>query len=105
MGFIPFWGPDVSPQGSIAQFWDEMVGAIQKWLPQNLKPAHGGRHGGRHGGTTPTTVSFHEWAIPPSRRDRPWALFDEKGHFVNGKNHAKIHNIRSWFDLQTGKED
>jgi uncharacterized protein len=36
-------------------------------------------------------------------RDRRWALFDEKGHFVNAKNHAKIHNIRSWFDLQTGK--
>jgi uncharacterized protein len=36
-------------------------------------------------------------------RDRPWALFDEKGHFVNAKNHAKIHNIRSLFDLQTGK--
>jgi uncharacterized protein len=30
--------------------------------------------------------------------DREFALFDEQGHFVNGKRNAKIHLLRSIFD-------
>jgi len=32
--------------------------------------------------------------------DRQFAIFDEKGKFVNGKRHAKIHLLRSRFDLE-----
>ena len=32
--------------------------------------------------------------------DRTWAIFDERDRFVNGKNNAKIHNLRSQFDLE-----
>lgn len=35
------------------------------------------------------------------QHDREFALFDERGKFVNGKHHKKIHAIRSHFDLQT----
>lgn len=31
--------------------------------------------------------------------DREFALFDEQGHFVNGKRNAKVHLLRSTFDL------
>lgn len=31
--------------------------------------------------------------------DREWAIFDESGKFVNGKNNAKVHLIRSTWDL------
>lgn len=30
--------------------------------------------------------------------DREWALFDERGKFVNGKNNAKVHLLRSAFN-------
>uniref|UniRef100_B8HQS8 MOSC domain protein beta barrel domain protein n=1 Tax=Cyanothece sp. (strain PCC 7425 / ATCC 29141) TaxID=395961 RepID=B8HQS8_CYAP4 len=33
--------------------------------------------------------------------DRTFALFDQPGHFVNGKRHDRIHRIRSQYDLQT----
>jgi uncharacterized protein YcbX len=33
--------------------------------------------------------------------DREFALFDKEGNFVNGKRHAKIHQIRSSFDLSS----
>lgn len=31
--------------------------------------------------------------------DREWAIVDEQGNFVNGKRTAKIHRLRSTFDL------
>jgi uncharacterized protein YcbX len=34
------------------------------------------------------------------QHDREFALFDSQGQFVNGKRHAKIHAIRSEFDLK-----
>jgi uncharacterized protein len=34
------------------------------------------------------------------QHDREFALFDERGKFVNGKNNKKIHAIRSHFDIQ-----
>jgi uncharacterized protein YcbX len=34
------------------------------------------------------------------KHDREFALFDEKGHFVNGKRNAKVHLLRSRFDEQ-----
>ena len=30
--------------------------------------------------------------------DRTWALFDERGNFVNGKRHAAVHRLRSEID-------
>lgn len=33
--------------------------------------------------------------------DREFALFDQSGHFVNGKRHHQLHAIRSDFDLET----
>ncbi len=35
------------------------------------------------------------------KRDREFAIFDKSGHFVNGKRNARIHAIRSEFDLET----
>ena len=32
--------------------------------------------------------------------DREFALFDEQGHFVNGKRNAKVHLLRSAFDAE-----
>ncbi|MGL4619298.1 MAG: MOSC N-terminal beta barrel domain-containing protein, partial [Chroococcidiopsis sp.] len=32
------------------------------------------------------------------QHDREYALFDQKGRFVNGKRNAKIHLLRSQFD-------
>ena len=32
--------------------------------------------------------------------DRTWALFDEKGKFVNGKRHAAVHRLRSEIDIE-----
>ena len=34
------------------------------------------------------------------QHDREFALFDPQGQFVNGKRHAKVHAIRSEFDLK-----
>lgn len=34
------------------------------------------------------------------KHDREFALVDEQGRFVNGKRHAKIHQLRSTFDLE-----
>ena len=33
--------------------------------------------------------------------DRTWAIFDRDGNFVNGKSNAKVHSLRSQFDLAT----
>ena len=33
--------------------------------------------------------------------DRTWAIFDRSGNFVNGKRNAKVHSLRSQFDLET----
>ncbi|MGB3653046.1 MAG: MOSC N-terminal beta barrel domain-containing protein, partial [Rivularia sp. (in: cyanobacteria)] len=33
--------------------------------------------------------------------DRQFAIFDEQGKYVNGKRYAKIHLLRSKFDLET----
>ncbi|MEM6253750.1 MAG: MOSC N-terminal beta barrel domain-containing protein [Cyanobacteria bacterium P01_D01_bin.156] len=33
-------------------------------------------------------------------RDREFALFDQAGHFVNGKRNHKVHGLRSEFDLE-----
>ena len=33
--------------------------------------------------------------------DRRWAIFDTDGNFVNGKRNAKVHKLRSQFDLAT----
>lgn len=33
--------------------------------------------------------------------DRRWALIDGKGHFINGKNRANIHEIRAQFEIST----
>ena len=33
--------------------------------------------------------------------DRTWAIFDKSGNFVNGKRNAKVHKLRSQFDLET----
>ncbi|NMG11543.1 MOSC N-terminal beta barrel domain-containing protein [Brasilonema sp. UFV-L1] len=33
--------------------------------------------------------------------DREFALFDEQGHFVNGKRNAKVHLLRSAFDADS----
>jgi uncharacterized protein len=30
--------------------------------------------------------------------DREWALFDDKGKFINGKNNSQVHSIRSVWD-------
>ena len=35
------------------------------------------------------------------KSDRTWAIFDQKGNFVNGKRNQKIHGLRSKFDLKT----
>jgi len=35
----------------------------------------------------------------PLKGDRAFALLDEKGNFVNGKRHGRIHLLRSSFDL------
>lgn len=35
------------------------------------------------------------------QRDRTWAIFDLDGNFVNGKRNAKVHTLRSQFDLET----
>ena len=35
--------------------------------------------------------------------DRQFAIFDESDHFVNGKRNARVHALRSQFDLETGK--
>jgi uncharacterized protein YcbX len=32
--------------------------------------------------------------------DREWAIFDEQGHFINGKRNAKVHLLRSKFDAE-----
>lgn len=32
------------------------------------------------------------------QHDRQWALFDEQGKYVNGKNNPKVHLIRTGFD-------
>ena len=34
------------------------------------------------------------------KRDREFAIFDESNHFVNGKRNARVHALRSEFDLQ-----
>lgn len=34
--------------------------------------------------------------------DRRWALFDEQGQFVNGKRTARVHPLRTQFDLNQG---
>jgi uncharacterized protein YcbX len=34
------------------------------------------------------------------RFDRAWALFDEKGQYVNGKRHAAVHRLRAETDLK-----
>ncbi|MEL7419809.1 MAG: MOSC N-terminal beta barrel domain-containing protein [Cyanobacteria bacterium J06555_3] len=31
--------------------------------------------------------------------DRTWAIFDQKGNYINGKRNAKVHRLRSQFDL------
>ncbi|MBD2772314.1 MOSC domain-containing protein [Iningainema tapete] len=31
--------------------------------------------------------------------DREFALFDERGNFVNGKRNAQVHLLRTWFDV------
>lgn len=31
--------------------------------------------------------------------DRQFAIFDQQGQFVNGKRNARVHLLRSWFDL------
>ncbi|MGD1920093.1 MAG: MOSC N-terminal beta barrel domain-containing protein [Pleurocapsa sp.] len=33
--------------------------------------------------------------------DRTWAMFDLNNNFVNGKRHAKTHNLRSTFNFKT----
>ena len=33
------------------------------------------------------------------QHDREWAMFDKLGRFVNGKRYAKVHLLRSTFDL------
>ncbi|EKQ71081.1 putative Fe-S protein [Leptolyngbyaceae cyanobacterium JSC-12] len=33
--------------------------------------------------------------------DREFAVFDQSGHFVNGKRNEKVHALRSEFDLET----
>ena len=33
--------------------------------------------------------------------DRQWAIFDQSGHFVNGKRHQRVHVLRSQFALDT----
>lgn len=43
-------------------------------------------------------VVVHSGAL---KHDREFALFDEKGRFVNGKNNAKVHLLRSTIDLAT----
>jgi uncharacterized protein len=35
------------------------------------------------------------------QHDREFALFDERGRFVNGKHNQKVHAIRTHFDIQT----
>ena len=35
------------------------------------------------------------------KRDREFAIFDESGHFVNGKRNERVHALRSKFDLET----
>ena len=35
------------------------------------------------------------------KRDRQFAIFDESGHFVNGKRNQRVHALRSQFDLET----
>ena len=37
------------------------------------------------------------------RGDRTWAIFDPNGNFVNGKRNAKVHALRSQFDLANNK--
>lgn len=50
------------------------------------------------GSTIPQTTVLPSGAL---QHDREFALFDERGRFVNGKNNKKIHTIRSHFDIQT----
>jgi uncharacterized protein YcbX len=48
-------------------------------------------------------VAVDEAMVLPSgalQSDREWAIFDEAGRFVNGKRNAKVHLLRSHFDLQ-----
>jgi uncharacterized protein YcbX len=33
--------------------------------------------------------------------DREFAIFDESGHFVNGKRNDQVYALRSEFDLET----
>jgi uncharacterized protein len=50
-------------------------------------------------------LSVPEATILPSgalRGDREWAIVDQQGKFVNGKRTAKIHKLRSQFDLGAG---
>ena len=35
------------------------------------------------------------------KRDREFAIFDASGQFVNGKRNARVHALRSQFDLVT----
>lgn len=35
------------------------------------------------------------------KHDREFAIFDQKGQFVNGKRHAQVHLLRSSFDITT----
>ncbi len=35
------------------------------------------------------------------KRDRQFAIFDQSGHFVNGKRNQRVHALRSQFDLET----
>lgn len=49
-------------------------------------------------------VELKQVRILPSgalKCDREFALFDQSGHFVNGKRNAKIHQLRSTVNLET----
>ncbi len=35
------------------------------------------------------------------KRDREFAIFDQSGHFVNGKRNDRVHALRSEFDIET----
>lgn len=35
--------------------------------------------------------------------DRQWAMFEASGNFVNGKREARVHQLRSRFDLAAGR--
>ncbi len=43
--------------------------------------------------------SAHLLASGALADDRWWAMFDDRGRFVNSKNHVGVHRIRSRFDL------